>query len=288
MVETGSEPAGRGVTPQAVVLTMFGRFCADIKPTLSTAGYISLLSRIGLSAHGTRLTLSRMATRGFLERVRLGREAYFRLTEFGWDIVRTQDQHTFEDASSPAGRDGAWTILSFSLPESHRRERHLLRRRLAWDGFGLLRDGVWIAPGEHDISAVLSAEVFDGVRQFVDGFTAFPTFGDVERMISRTWQLDELAQQYEEFLADWNVPEPRPAATDELGRYLQLVTTWRQLIRATPRLPAEHLPEKWPAFRCQNVFRRLHQQYRPPAERIFNTLLARHRWPVQPVEEGTS
>jgi phenylacetic acid degradation operon negative regulatory protein len=42
--------------------------------------------------------------------------------------------------------DGRWTLLSFTLPESWQRQRHELRIRLLWAGFGPLQGGLWIAP----------------------------------------------------------------------------------------------------------------------------------------------
>ncbi|MFI5607934.1 PaaX family transcriptional regulator C-terminal domain-containing protein [Amycolatopsis sp. NPDC051903] len=260
-----------------MLLTMIGRYCLDENPEISTTGYVDVLARIGVSAHATRLTVSRMTERGLLERSRRGRAAYFRASEVGLDVVRRQQQHTFHDAVENPDPQGAWTILSFTLPETHRKERHLLRRRLAWESFGLLRDGVWIAPGERDVSAILAQLPGAGVDQHVEVFTAYPRFADVEGMISRTWHLDELAARYHRFLRAWDVADPVPEATDDLGRDLVLESAWRQLLRETPRLPAEHLPPDWPAARCHELFRTLHETYRGDADRIFAGILAEHR-----------
>jgi phenylacetic acid degradation operon negative regulatory protein len=267
----------RAPTPQTVLLTMIGHYCLDENPGISTMGYIDVLARIGVSAHAARLTVSRMTERGFLERSRRGRAAYFRGTEMGLDVVRRQQQRTFHDTVEPQEPVGAWTILSFTLPETHRKERHLLRRRLAWESFGLLRDGVWIAPGERDVSEILAQLQGAGVDRHVEVFTAYPRFDDVEGMISRTWHLDELAARYRRFLRAWDVEDPVPEATDDLGRDLVLASAYRQLLRETPRLPAEHLPRDWPAARCRELFQTLHDTYRDEARRIFAGILAEHR-----------
>ncbi|HEV7979207.1 PaaX family transcriptional regulator C-terminal domain-containing protein [Amycolatopsis sp.] len=258
-------------------MTMLGRYCIEENPAISTAGYIDALDRIGVSAHATRLTVSRMTERGLLERLREGRAAYFRATDVALRVVRVQDQRTFHGAGESANPEGAWTILCFSLPESHRKERHLLRRRLAWEGFGLLRDGVWIAPGEHDLGDILEQLSQAGVDQNVEAFTAYPKLGDVHGMISRTWELEELSERYESFLRDWDVPAPAPQAADALGRDLLLISTWRQLLRETPRLPDAHLPDGWPAARCLDLFRTLHAEYHPEADRLFAGILEENR-----------
>jgi phenylacetic acid degradation operon negative regulatory protein len=271
---------GRQPTPQAVLMTMLGRYCLPENPAISTQGHIEVLARIGLAEPASRLTLSRMTERGLLERVRRGRVAFFRATEVGLTVVRNQDEHTFHEHGHVPGPAGAWTILSFTIPEARRRERHLLRRRLAWEGFGLLRDGVWIAAGDRDLSELHEALTEIGVNQHIDAFTGYPKFADVHEMVSRVWALDELAELYEQFLREWDVPDPAPAATDELGRYLLLISTWRQLLRETPRLPAPHLPPDWPAARCQELFRTLHARYEPAAADLFAEILAVHRGDV--------
>ncbi|MET7996109.1 PaaX family transcriptional regulator C-terminal domain-containing protein [Amycolatopsis sp. NPDC005232] len=258
-------------------MTMLGRYCLEENPEIATAGYIEVLARIGVSAHATRLTLSRMTERGLLDRSRQGRAAYFRATEVGLRVVRVQQQRTFHDTAEGPQPPGAWTVLCFSLPETHRKERHLLRRSLAWESFGLLRDGVWLAPGERDVSAILAQLPGAGVEKHVEVFTAYPKFDDVQGMISRTWHLDELAARYDRFLRSWDVPDPVPEALDDLGRDLILASAWRQLLRETPHLPAEHLPGDWPAARCHELFRTLHENYRPDADRIFAGILAEHR-----------
>jgi phenylacetic acid degradation operon negative regulatory protein len=266
-------------TPQSVLMTMLGRYCADDNPPIATAGYIDVLGRIAVSEHATRLTVTRMTERGLLERRKRGRIAYFRATELALSVVRNQDARTFTDPADPPGADDVWTILSFSMPESQRNERHVLRRRLAWEGFGLLRDGVWIAPGERDVTAIVK-EILgtdpDAPGRQIEAFTAYPKFTDIHGMISRTWKLDELTGRYRQFLREWDVRSPAPEAADDLGRDLLLITTWRQLLRATPRLPGRHLPPDWPADRCHTLFRRLHARYAAKAGRLFAELLARN------------
>jgi phenylacetic acid degradation operon negative regulatory protein len=261
-------------TPQSVLMTMLGRYCAEANPPLATSGYIDVLRGIGVSEHATRLTLARMTERGLLERRRRGRIAYYRATELALNVVRNQDERTFREGAVPPGPEGVWTILTFSVPETQRHERHLLRRRLAWEGFGLLRDGVWIAPGDHDLAGVIEELVNGQPHPRIEAFAAYPKFSDVKGMISRAWQLEELARQYQQFLDEWDVPSPAPAASDALARDLLLISAWRQLLRDTPRLPTEHMPEDWPAARCLDLFHTLHASYDREARRLFGEILA--------------
>lgn len=264
-------------TPQAILMTMLGRYCLADNPAISTQGYLEVLGRIGVAEQAGRLTLSRMTERGLLERQRRGRIAYFRATELALNVVDNQERRTFRDQPGAPGPNGAWTLLCFSIPESQRKERHMLRRRLAWEGFGMLRDGVWIAPGDRDLTQMMAALPEIGVNHRIEAFTSYPKSDDIPALISRVWDLDGLAGRYRRFLAEWEVPDPAPSATDALGRELLLVTTWRQLLREAPRLPADQLPVHFPATRCERLFRTLHARYEPDAARLFAALLATHR-----------
>lgn len=269
--------ASRQPTPQAVLMTMLGRYCLDDNPAIATNGHLDVLGRIGLSERAARLTLSRMVARGLLERIRRGRIAYYRITGLGGNVMRNQERRTFHDPGAAPGPGGEWTILSFSLPESQRKQRHLLRRRLAWEGFGPLRDGLWIAPGDHDLTEMYQALREIGIDQRIEAFVGRPKFTDVPAMISRVWALDELSELYRGFLREWDVADPAPAAADELGKDLLLISTWRQLLRETPWLPAEYLPPDWPAARCRELFRSLHEGYAPAASALVAEILAANR-----------
>jgi hypothetical protein len=68
------------------------------------------------------------------------------------DLLRSTFVHAIEHRLDTADRrghrhwDGRWTLLSFTLPEFWQRQRHELRTRLLWAGFGPLQGGLWIAP----------------------------------------------------------------------------------------------------------------------------------------------
>jgi phenylacetic acid degradation operon negative regulatory protein len=261
-------------TTQAIVFTILGMYCLESNPPISTNAYITILERLDISAHATRLTLSRMAKRGYLLRHRKGRSVYWTATDTMLDVVRGQRQRTFAEAKDVVGPDGPWTVLCFSIPEARRGDRDLLRRRLAWEGFGLLRDGVWIAPGERDLGRILDFDDVDGVGQFVDSFTAYPHATDLKDMIARAWHLAEMRERYDQFLGDWDGTCPPQVASDPLGRSLLLVTCWRQLVRETPRLPDQYLPPGWSAGRCAEVFQKIFAEDESEANAAFRGIIA--------------
>jgi phenylacetic acid degradation operon negative regulatory protein len=262
---------GAMVRPQALVLTLLGRHVLERDVAVSTGTFLDVLDRLGVSTDAGRSTLTRMVRRGFLDRCRSGRRTYFSLTDRTRRLLTEGRTRIFVDPiASPEPAD-TWTLLSFSLPESRRRERHSLRVGLAWRGFGLLRDGLWLAAGKVDVSELVEALGLQGVVQSFVGHPLEPT--DLTEVVRESWDLDAIRAHYETFLRRWDVSDPLPAARDDLARELLLITDWRYVLREDPHVPLAHLPEDWPSPHAQRVFQALHERYSPPAEAIFVSIL---------------
>ena len=253
----------RARRPKWLTLMLLGHLTREEPIALSTGTFIGALSRLGVSNHAVRSTLSRMVDNGLLLRRRHGRETYYALTPQGSRTLRTGNAQAWRRAD--AAWDGTWTVLAYSVPEERRALRLRLRSRLAWGGFGLLRSGVWIAPGTVDVPALLAGlDVLDEIRVFRGASIADISATD---LIAEAYDLDEIADRYRRFLTRWT-GDPMPEFPDELSALLVLRSEWQQLVQADPRLPSEHLPAEWPAAEAERVFRTHFQRLEGPATRI--------------------
>ncbi|WP_019819699.1 PaaX family transcriptional regulator [Saccharomonospora saliphila] len=264
--EPGSPPR-----PQALLLTFFGVHVFGRGVRVATSSVLDVLGRLGVSEHATRSTLSRMARRGLLERDRRGRQVYLGLTDRSKAILHDGETRVWRIGAVNTHWDGTWTLLGFSMPESWQRQRHLLRSRLLWAGFGSLQGGLWIAPSTIEVEPLLQGlDAADHVKVF-QARALPPT--DVGELVHDAWDLDSLAAQYRRFLADWSADGPRAHTTDVLARHLLLQADWLQIVRRDPRLPREHLPGDWPAERAQQTFRLLNAELEPAARALAADVL---------------
>lgn len=269
---------GRAVVPhhgrvrsQALLLTLLGRHVLDRGVAVSSGTFIEVLGSMGVGEFAVRSALTRMVQRGFLERHRRGRRTYLGLTGRSVDLLTEGRERIFGTDPGARHGNGSWTLLSFSIPEVRRSDRHRLRVRLAWDGFGLLRDGLWLAPGAVDVTRLVDElDLADHVEVFV-GHAVRPT--RVEAVIADAWDLDAVREGYRQFVARWDRRRPMPEAADDLARQLWLITDWRLLLREDPVLPVEHLSAGWPGLRAHAVFHRLHARVSSGAERRFDEML---------------
>ncbi|MFZ3572663.1 PaaX family transcriptional regulator C-terminal domain-containing protein [Streptomyces sp. BH097] len=261
--------------PQSLLLAFFGNHVLEAGDLYVYSGsIIEVLGRVGVGEQAVRSTLTRMVNRGLLERRREGRRMHFGLTEQAKRVLYDGGARVWKQGAVNDDWDGTWTLLAFSLPDAWKRQRHELRSRLAWSGFGTLYSGLWIAPGQVDVSAVVAElDLAKNVKVF-HGEAGVAT--DIEEMIRDTWDLESIAARYRSFEERWSDgPSGRVGAgsADPLGTRLRLVSEWLDTIRADPRLPSCHLPHDWPARRAQETFRRIAEQTEAPAREMARELL---------------
>jgi phenylacetic acid degradation operon negative regulatory protein len=261
--------------PQSLLLSFLGDEVLGRGVCVYTGSVIEVFARAGVGEQATRSTLSRMVGRGLLSRRREGRRTYVGLTERSEALLRDGERRIWKTGAVNRDWDGTWTLLGFSLPESWQRQRHDLRSQLTWAGFGALFSGLWIAPGEVDVSGIV-AEL--GLAAHVKVFRARADIGmDIAEMIDETWDLAELAERYRAFDASWRpyaTPGGAdPAAEDALALRLRLTSEWLQVIRSDPRLPVRHLPADWPAVTAEETFRAVHALLDAPARDAARRLI---------------
>jgi phenylacetic acid degradation operon negative regulatory protein len=254
------------------MLTFLGDQMLGRDVCVYSGSLIDVFGRAGIGEQATRSTLTRMVGRGLLRRQREGRRMYFGVTERAEAVLRDGERRVWHTGAVNRQWDGTWTMLGFSLPESWQRQRHDLRSQLTWAGFGPLFNGLWIAPGEVDVSSLV-AEL--GLSAHVKVFRARADAGmDIGAMIEETWELPDLSASYEAFVRHWQpCAERTPDGDEALVLRLRMQTEWLGLIRRDPRLPVEHLPDDWPAERAEKTFRTVHDRLTPPARDAARRLL---------------
>lgn len=269
-------PAPPAVQPRSLIVTVYGLYARDEGGWIGIGTLIRLLAELGVDEQAVRSSVSRLKRRGFLESARVDGVAGYALTPATRQLLDDGDRRIFH---RPRARlsDG-WLLAVFSVPESQRTKRHLLRSQLSWLGFGTVSAGVWIAPAqlEQEARDVLSRYE---LSSYVDLFHADHLgFGDLRLEIDRWWNLADLQQMYDDFIAAYR---PMLAAwADSAGRdgqafadYVRALTAWRRLPYLDPGLPDEVLPAGWRGTSAARVFAALRERLAPPAQAHVRSLM---------------
>lgn len=249
---------------RGVVLDVYGAFARHLDPEgwLAIADLIQLLREAGVDEQAVRSSISRMKQKGLLVPSRRARGVGYSPSAELLDVLRAGDRRIFATAQ-PARLDDGWVVAVFSVPESDRHRRHLLRARLSWLGLGILAPGVWLGPRRlcTDVEAAVRSLHLAGCVALFEA--TYYGFDELAALVPRCWDLPGLARLYDEFLADHGPVRERWAHqpgddAQAFADYLRALSQWRRLPYLDPGLPAQLLPEDWAGHRAAAVFHDLH------------------------------
>ncbi|MCP3857370.1 MAG: PaaX family transcriptional regulator [Actinomycetia bacterium] len=235
-----------------------------------SGGLVSLLGRFDVSPEAARSVLTRMAAQGLLDRHRVGREVHYGLTERARQLLCEGEERILafpEYADDPT----LWTWCTYALPAGQRVERDRLRRQLSFLGFGTVRNGTWITPGDRsgELGRVLTDLDLVGP---VTVFVGTPAAGtDPHDLIERAWDLDGVAAGYRSFVDHYSSQSPRDDF-EALDLRTKLMHEYRSFPTIDPGLPTDLLG--WAPTRqaAVELFHEIWHQLAPAAQRGFEHL----------------
>jgi len=266
---TTSRSAGNR-RPKSLILDVYGRYSAQFNGWIAVGDLVTMMDLLDVDEQAVRSAVSRMTRRGLLKPEVRGKVRGYRTTSEADALLADGDRRIYV-SMEPASLDDGWVLVSFSMPESDRNKRHVLRSKLTWHGMGNLSSGLWIGPARilDDVSQML---VEEGFAKYADIFRAgYEGLGDVADLVRHSWDLDELASLYQEFLDD-QLPirnilgGQRPSKdADAFAVYTRALHEWRKFPYLDPGLPSELLPADWPGLPAAVLFAELRELLEPAA-----------------------
>ncbi len=232
----------------------------------------SVAEECGIAVETVRSCLRRLTGEGLFERVGEGREAVFHATPAGRaQLDVTEQRHLLAYAQDAAGRgwDRRWRLVSFAIPETRRSARDEFRDHLLALGGAVLQPGVYVSPHRWEQDIRVEAERLEIARHVVIATTDDLDVGgetDPRKIVSMLWQIDDLAQRYQEFIDTYRgVPDQleemrrrgeRISEHDFLAGVLHLAIRFNACFESDPLLPPELLPRPWPGREARDVLAR--------------------------------
>lgn len=197
-------------------------------------------------------TVSRLLSVGDIEKIEKKGKMYYRLTSKGSQRIK-EDIPISKLARRPW--NGRWRIVIFDIKEEKKFIREALRDKLLSLGFGKWQRSVYITP--HDIEQeinkyLISKKLFPSCVCFV---AQRSDLGDDKALAERVWRLDELNDEYHEFINDCQELVEKiedKKIKDKEVRDLWLV--YKSLTSKDPHLPKELLPKEWLAEEARKKF----------------------------------
>ena len=231
---------------------------------------VSALNALDYKTQAARQALGRSVSGGWLRTERHGRFSRVYLTDETARMLQSGAERIY-GFGRPWEWDGRWLLVVLRVPEDQREVRHLVRTQLAWAGFGSLGNGLWITP-HVEREAEAEAMARDASAAELVSFRAeLGSLGHPARVIAQAWDLAEVADAYEQFLARFG--RLRPKTPESVFRaQTELVHEWRRFPFLDPDLPEEMLPAGWPGSKARRVFEQQHAAWHEPAQEYFRSL----------------
>lgn len=252
------------------LLTFLALYARPAGKTIPISAIIRFMDELGSESSSVRSSISRLKKKNVInsQKTSLGSEyAFSKPLE---PHMQAGDERIFSPRSMGIGDQ--WLLVSFSVPESERKNRHKIRSGLTRIGFGAVSSALYIGP-EHlhteTVQYIREYQLWDYVQLFIgqpDGQ------GNLQEKVAQWWNLDNLRKEYKLFiecyqpeLAKWQswLYDGNETTSDAFKLYIPMVTHWRRLMFMDPGLPSELLPTEWVGIEARKLFIDLNHILKP-------------------------
>ena len=273
--ETLSRPdrVDTALQPQDLAVTILGAYLRRPGQRVWSGGMVEILGEFGFSTEAARAALSRLVTRGLLERHREGRLVFYTLSARAHELLAEGDRRIFTFGRGAPAAD-AWTVVWHTIPEDRRVERAQLAQRLRFLGFGSVQDATWIAASdrEQEIRALLRALDVEQHASMLIGRIARGT--EQALLLSGAWDMADLERRYRAFVGEYGmyVDARRSAALDARQAFTmrtRMLHTFRGFPSADPELPESLAPGAAERAEAVLTFDAIYEALAEPAMRHF-------------------
>ena len=237
------------------MVTVFGDAIVPRGGSVWLGTLLQAFAGMGVAAGVVRTAMSRLAADGWLDRTRIGRNSFYRLTGTG------AAAHTAAAQRIYGGPAPAWNGIFNVLLAGSAAERDGARDALQQHGFGTAAPGVWIAPS----TAAVPPEAAGLLRM---AGTLHPN--DAQELAARAWPLSMTAEAYQRFIGTFAPLQhgfPHAGDLDALVARILLIHEYRRIVLRDPCLPLALLPHDWPGTAARRLCAGVYRALLPASER---------------------
>ena len=261
------EPSRTG----SIVVTVFGDAIVPRGGSVWLGTLLEFFRGLDIDSGVVRTAMSRLATDGWLERNKVGRNSFYRLNDKGRQTFDTATSHIYDPP--PSDWTGRFELLLIGNGE----DRDAARDALKNAGFGSPLPGVWVAPS----GVPVPEEAASAIRLEV---SAEDDSG--RRLLSESWPLQRTADAYLKFIKTF---EPLRGSigrgealsdADAFTARILLIHHYRRVVLRDPLLPPPLLPRDWPGRAARKLCGEIYRGLLPASEQWLDTHASNENGPL--------
>jgi phenylacetic acid degradation operon negative regulatory protein len=255
----------------SIVITLFGDAIVPRGGSVWLGTLLAFFETIDIDAGVVRTAMSRLATDGWLERHKVGRNSYYRLVKKGRQTFDAATRHIYDPP--PSDWTGRFELLLIPGSEDRDASRDALKNA----GFGSPLPGVWVAPS----GAPIPEEAATAIRLEV---SAEDDSG--RRLLSESWPLDRTSDAYLKFmktfesLRDWIGRGEALTDADAFTARILLIHYYRRVVLRDPLLPSALLPADWPGRVARELCGEIYRGLLPASEQWLDRHASNENGPL--------
>ena len=272
--------AAKPVRAWSLIVTLYGDAIVPRGGSLWLGSLTEIMARFRIDAGHVRTAMSRLTSDGWLERERIGRNSYYRLSKRGeGSFVAATRRIYFAEPHSFDGR------LRLALLGPGVDDRTAIRPTLEKAGFAPLSPMAYVAVADPstDVSGL------DGVYLLTTD-AADAAHG----IVAAAWKLEPIAAAYRTFIDRFAPVEAGLLSSqgrfvddaDALIARILLIHEFRRIVLRDPDLPAALLPAQWPGAPARALASNIYKRLVPAAERYLDASAQNDSGPIPRPESG--
>ncbi len=272
--------ARRPVRAWSLIITLYGDAIVPRGGSLWLGSLVELMALFRIDAGHVRTAMSRLSSDGWLERTKVGRNSYYRLTPRAEASFTAATQRIyFAHAPDFDGR------LRLALLGPDVDDRSALRPMLERAGFAALSPTAYVAFADPTPPLPETEGLFVVHADAAD---------DVHALAAAAWKLNPLTQSYRDFISHFTPLDAALAkgrkvtGADALIARVLLIHEFRRAVLRDPGLPASLLPADWPGAQARNLAARIYRRLVAESEAYLDTHTQDRAGALPPPDTGFS
>lgn len=258
-----------GLSPRTVMATIFGDMLVSYRCTVWLSSLVQLAELFGINESLARTSALRLSYDGWLTTTKMGKYSYYSLTPE--HAGRVLDYHPRVYREPQQDWSGVWYVLLAGVIDNDKSGYKSLRQELLWMGAGQIAPYVFLMAENdlRDLKGTLTKQDLLSKVQVLKATAAFRQDPHLMKdLASKAWNIDELKNEYEKFLADfrpiWRMIESSTSDLEPQQAFrirALLISEYRRLCLRDPGLPTDLLPSPWSGYSafqlCRSIYSRV-------------------------------